>query len=233
MSRLIASPLARSLGNRDKSSCTGYYRAVARAVLTLLMVAHFLVASAAKADGVYGRFAGEFTGAAGLGGGVLFGDSDAEGALTAELRMRFLDAAGPFVAGTWVPGGAGQWIVGAELRPLFPALVFAGFASGSEWFDLWIQSLSVELGVSLAEQQGSFGAALLVGLGIEVPLVLPSQWANGVFLRLQGRHRSSSSRAVAGVPGGVDEWFAGGVLVVRWSMSTGWVTREPSRYNRR
>ena len=72
-----------------------------------------------------------------------------------------------------------------------PALFLQTMSTGHEWLDVFLQSLGFELGAGFAlDGHGHVGLAW--GLAIEVPLVVPSRFAEGVYLRLAARHVNAS-----------------------------------------
>lgn len=194
-----------------------------------------LAPAALRADGVYGRFDGDLTASLEAGGGARVSAGEAQGAVTAAFRLRYLDAVGPVLIGEWTPNDGARLVVGLELRPLFPALLFSGLSTGSEWLDLWIASFGVEMGMALDDDGGNLGLGLAVGVACELPLLLPSHSAAsgfgpGVNLRLFARHRSAPSGAVAGPAAAASDWVLAAALVFRWSMHSGLVSLEPPRY---
>ena len=134
-------------------------------------------------DGIYGRFDHGLVVALGAGGSISTdGSFRAEG----EVRLRFLDAAGPMLSISGAPDRQTFVIAGVELRPLFPALFLLDAWSGHEWLDLFIQSIGVELGAAFLPGSGS--VAFASGVSVEIPLVFsrPGPF-NGLGLRLAAR----------------------------------------------
>lgn len=183
-------------------------------------------------DGVYGRYEAPFLLALGAGGGSTWVDGTAEASMVAELRLRHVAAAGPFVAGRWAPDGGSHVVLGVEVLPLFPMLFLENLFTGRERLDRTIQSLGLELGAALLPVGEEAGLGLAVGAGAEVPLVLPSQWAQGVWLRLAFRYVHAPARWQAGPAGDASEWTALATLVVQLPVGAGDVLVEAPRDRR-
>ncbi len=204
-------------------------------LLTLALAATLLCPpSAARAegrgDGLYGRWDQDFTLEIGLGGGVTFADGAEGASMMAELRLRIIDAAGPFLAGRWGPNAGESLVVGVELRPLFPALFLMDASTGRERLDLFLQSLGLEIGAAFF-LDGSADAGLAIGVGLEVPLVLPSRWAQGVWLRLAAR-RVHAPRDYRNLDGASprSEWTLYATLNLEWGVNIGAGAWEPPRH---
>jgi hypothetical protein len=186
-------------------------------------------------DGVYGRFDGDVMLSIAAGGGAWVAGPAVEPTLVAELRLRYLDAVGPFVGGQLITGTAptGRIHAGLELRPLFPALFLLNLWTGVEVLDLTLQSLGVELGVAVAPLGGTgdrVGVAFAVGLGLEIPVVPPSVLAHGIFVRLAARHVRAGPNDHAGPGGGVADWTLVALLSVPAALELGIASREVARF---
>ena len=201
------------------------------ALLALSMILIGPIASA-RADGLYGRFDGDVMIGGGVGGGLGFDDGNLAGLATAEFRARYLDAVGPFaLLEAWGDGWA-RVLVGVDIRPLFPTLFLLNVFTGNEWVDLAIQSIGLELGVGLGPfgQPGTAGAAWMVGAGVELPVILPSVFGQGMFLRIAARHTWAGSQDVAAPTGGANDWTISVSWLVRGAVGLGVASLEPRRY---
>lgn len=198
-----------------------------RVVIASLLVVGLLgmavpSARADDGDGLYRRFDGDFTLSAGAGGGVVTASRmNARGAVWADFRARYLDTAGLYLAPEWRPDAFGVLGVGVDLRPLFPALFLLDASTGSAWLDLLLGSVGVDLGVALLPLDDDVRAALAVGFGFDVPLLLPEALAHGVYLRLSARHLYSGAGDQGGSAAGLAEWTFGATLSVRFAAWTG------------
>lgn len=192
-----------------------------------------LFASSARADGgdgLYGRFDGDLVLSAGLGGGLTLGD-DGGATGVADLRARYLDTGGLFVAPQLGPDDTLRVVAGVEVRPLFPVRFLLGAWSGIPFWDLLVDSIGFELGVAL-DRLGSDerGVGLALGFGLDVPLILPSGDAEGLFLRLAARHVRAGPLDLNGPAGGGADWMLHAVLTYRGHASVGLASREPPRF---
>lgn len=199
----------------------GYTSTAVRRLLQCLLVLGVCLPAGASAqhdddDGLYGRFDGELALSVGVGGGLTEVEARGRGAsVVGEVRLRYLDAAGVFLAGRWGPGVSEHLALGVELRPLFPALFFEDLWTGHEFWDLLIQSVGVELGVATLPLNEAWGYGLAAGGGLEIPVVLPSQWADGVWLRLGGRYVRGSTGDQGGPDTPHDEWTLYATLAIK------------------
>ena len=192
-------------------------------------------ADAQRGDGVYHRWDRDFTLSVSAGAGVDRRAGETSFSGVAEARLRVLDTAGPVIAGRF--SSRSSLFVGIELRPLFPALFLIDKPISIEFWDLLVQSISVELGVAYAFDPPR-GFAFAYGFGLEIPLVLPSKWsregaAEGVWLRLSARRISSSRRRhgeeLVGTEG---EWSVMAQLAIKFGLHVGAAAWEPTRYRR-
>jgi hypothetical protein len=207
-------------------------------VRTVLAVALLLVAlpNAAQAegdgDGVYGRFDSALVVALGAGAGVGLSDGDAALRGVFDARLRIVSAGGPVIS--FAPGADGvhHLVVGMELRPFFPALFLQDMSTGHEWLDLFISSLGVELGAAFLLEGRDVGLAW--GLSVELPLVFPSRFAEGLFLRLAARHVNGDDALVAvDADNRADEWLLSAQLVIGFGASSWPAAWEPPRHRDR
>lgn len=173
------------------------------AVLTVLAAATTCLAGNAHAldgpDTSHGRIDGDIEASAALG--AAFGPRGPRAAV--DLRLRYLWTAGifatyedgPFLGSSAEPRRA--FAGGVELRPLFFAKWLQGKESGNAYFDLTLDSFSLELGAVFLEPAGSPFASkpgLQAGIGFQVP-ILPR--ATGPVIGLHGGARWSNA-ALAG-----------------------------------
>ena len=184
-------------------------------------------ARAQDGDGLYGRLDGDTVLSAGLGAGPTAG-ADVDFALALELRGRYLDAAGVVVATELRPGGTPRLVAAVELRPLFPARFLLGGASGVEVLDLTLESIGFELGAALLPEP-----ALAIGFGLSLPIVPPSVWGRGLWLRFGARHVRAGSGDQGGPDPPVADWVFLAVLTVRVQVDLGLSGREPPRFHPR
>jgi len=145
------------------------------------------------------RVDGDISASAALG--ATFGPRGPRAAV--DLRLRYLWTAGifatyedgPFLGSVAAPRRA--FAGGVELRPLFFAKWLQGKESGNAYFDLTVDSFSLELGAVFLQPAGSRFASqpgLQAGIGFQVPL-FPR--ATGPVIGLHGGARWSNA-ALAG-----------------------------------
>jgi hypothetical protein len=202
------------------------------AIFVALLVGSTLAPGSAGAqdgDGLYGRFDGDTTLSLGAGGGLVLGQEEGAAAVL-EVRARYLDAGGLVLAPELRPSGASRLIVGVDVRPLFPARFLTGGFSGVEVLDLTLESVGIELAAAVTAAEGRAGVALAVGFGFEVPIVPPSVWARGLWLRLAARHARSDQADRVGPQPPVADWVLLALLNVRALVDLGIAAREPPRY---
>lgn len=180
-------------------------------------------------DGLYGRLRHDFFLQLAVGGGVrLFPsvdpafeiDPDPSWAVMVDVRARMTGVAGIMVA-TSTSSTHTTLSLGTEVRPLYPALVLQGLITGRARADLTIQSLYIELGAALRfvdTVRSSFGW----GLGFEVPLVLPKQFSQGIWLRFGVRHfRAAERQRDLSVTPAPEEWLPHISLAMTLGVSEG------------
>jgi hypothetical protein len=169
-----------------------------RPVTVLPALAIMLATSLAAADGSYGRLDGDLTFVGGVGGSVVAHDGSA--LASGDLRLRYLDAAGASVSyeeGLSRTGGFGSlrraFLAGVEFRPLFPIRFLKAKQTGEGFFDLTLDSLSLDVGAWLPQRMGSasrrFG--MYAGIAVELPLFAR---ASGLWVRLSSQLRWAPQR---------------------------------------
>jgi len=200
---------------------------------TLLLTALLVVPSSALAqegDGAYGRLDQDTMFSIGAGGGVVV-DGASDASLVLELRARYLDMVGIVVAPEWRIDVEGRLILAVEMRPLWPVRFFLNGFSGNEWLDLFLESISVEVGAAILPLDDRVGAGLALGLGLDVPILVPSIFADGLMLHLGARHvRAGALDQAAPATGAVSDWLFLAALTVKFGADLGIVGREPPRY---
>lgn len=208
------------------------------AVLALTPLAA-LAPSPARADGgdtVYGRFDGDLVVAMGMGGGAAIGDRRS-GSVTAtttlELRARVLDTAGLLIAPEWRAEAGSRVVIAVDLRPLFLLRWFLNQESGDLWLDLFVDSIGMELGAAIAPLDEEAGLGLAMGGGVDVPIVIRSRIAGGLFLRIAVRWVGARPLDALAPRGGIDDLAILGVLTVRGIVDLGLARAEPPRYRTR
>jgi hypothetical protein len=187
-------------------------------------------ALADDADGAYGRLDGDFSLEVALGGGAAFERDAIFFAGTLELRARYLDVAGIAIGGEARLDATSRIWIAADVRPLFLIRFLLGGSFRDRYWDLLVDSIGIDLGVAFLPLDAQIGAALLVGFGIDVPLVFFGHGIDGLSLRLAGRHVASLATDRVGPETPVNDWLAMGALVLRFSVATGLPAWEPRRY---
>lgn len=185
-------------------------------------------APARAQQGAHGRLDGDLVLEGALGGGATFEGEAISAAATLELRARYLDSGGLVLAGEWRPDGASRVLLMVDFRPLFLARFLLGGSGSDRYWDMFVDSIGLDLGVAFAPLGEGFGAALAVGFGVDVPLVFFEP--GGMSLRLYGRHVAALASDRLGPTGGLNDWIAGGALVFRGQVSTGLPAWAPPRY---
>ncbi len=196
--------------------------------LTILLVnAH----AAAQGDGVYGRLAGDVTVEALAGGGVAFEPRVTTGSVALELRARYLGSAGVLVGGELRPDGASRVLFGIDLRPIFLPRFLLGGSFRDRYWDLWLDSIGLDLGLAITPLDQGAGVALAVGLGFDVPLFFFDEGLSGLALRISARHVAGQATDPWGV--GTQDWLLMAAIVVRGQVTLGLPGWEPPRYRTR
>jgi hypothetical protein len=159
-----------------------------------------------RQDGVYGRLRGDVAWSATGGGSFRFDPDDASGGFL-EMRGRYLDMAGLFVTLEELPSAdmKARLSVGVDVRPLFLARLFTGGSFHRGFWDLWLDSLGLDLGVLLTPLTASMGVGTTAGLGMDIPLF--SGWS----VRVAARVARASSQYAPGPPQDVHDvgWMLG------------------------
>lgn len=188
-------------------------------------------AAAQEGDGLYHRFDGDLTLASVVSGGVHWEETqgDAAALVTGELHARYLDSAGALLAVEHVDGRRIGALAGVDVRPVFLARFFTNAFTGHRWLDLAIDSFTLEMGTWLGSlEDGEAGAALLLGVGVELPV-----WVEGVRrlgVALGWRYVHANQDEQSGAPPGVGGARLFAALVFTTSVSTGVSGWEPPRY---
>src|SRR5690606_32616888 len=93
-------------------------------------------------------------------------------------------------------------------------------------------SISCEMGVAVDDLGAEgVGAGLVLGFGLDVPLLLPDVIANGLSLRLGARHMRASPHDVHGPEGGISDWSLHAVLTLRTVAGLGIARHEVPRFD--
>ena len=175
------------------------------------------------ADGFYGRWDNDSS--LGVSLGTVWELEESVGAYLG-VRWLLLDAAGLSTSLAHWPGQGSRIEVSVELQPLFPALPLRRLATYRAWWDLWIQSLSIECGVAWSVGAGQKATpGLVVGMGFELPLILPRPGGWRLGLGVGARRRF-------GMRGGWEPaqngWALRFGLALRVGIDSGVGEREPN-----
>ncbi|MGF1468363.1 MAG: hypothetical protein ACFCGT_19750 [Sandaracinaceae bacterium] len=183
-------------------------------------------------DAAHGRLLGDLEVDLGAGGGATFDgrSGGTGGAVVGEVRVRYLDMVGPAVGVEGWLGGRSRVLLFADFRPLFLLRFFFNASFERRWADILLDSIGLDLGAAITPLDGGAGAALMVGVGLDVPVAFFGEGADGLFVRLSGRHVAARARDRYGPDGGQQDWAALALLVVRLQASTGLSSWEPPRY---
>jgi hypothetical protein len=175
-------------------------------------------------DGLYRRFAGDLTLSSGACAALtVTGDPK----IALDLRARYLDSIGVLAAPEWALADQSAAVaVAIEIRPLFLARFLTNAYSGRAWVDLVVDSIGAELGTWLGPSDGHFGAAWLVGGGVEAPL--NSRGDRGFWLRLALRYLRASASDQAAPSGGKSEVSVLAALIYRTTAKLGLASWEPA-----
>lgn len=173
-------------------------RLAAAAVVTLLLPSTAFAAD--KGDGAYGRLDGDLTFVGGVGGGVVARDGTALASV--DTRLRYLDAAG--ISFSYEEADAfgrtskqgtlrRAFVAGIELRPLFPIRFLKARETGRGFFDLALDSLSLDVGTwwPVREATAVRRPGMYVGGAFELPLFAR---ASGLWLRFSTQVRWAAPR---------------------------------------
>ena len=155
-----------------------------------------------REDGTHGRLEGDLRGVLGTGVTFLAGASR----WGTEARLRYAEMGGLLLAyEETLPkpdaeGIARLGLVGIEVRPLFWGRWLQGMESGRKPWDLFVDSLGLEMAAGLGQrEQGPFGGerSLHLALGLEVPLGLS---LDGPWVAVRGGYRWPESIMAGTVP---------------------------------
>lgn len=195
-----------------------------RALVTLLFLTTTFVATAVRAqdgDGLYNRFDHDVWFSLTAAASSTPSDNFHTTTFAPELRARYLDSAGLFVAMN-VGDGTPRVLGGVDLRPIFLGRFLTGRVLGRAFFDLLIDSIGLDLGVSSLSVNGQTRAALVVGTGLDVPILF------GGSTRLSIRLGLRYTRADV-APTSVSELSLQAGLVFALGADTGLAAREGAR----
>ena len=180
-----------------------------------------------EGDGLYGRFDRDVVLSAALGtGAAFFGEGAWVGTL--ELRARYLDSAGVFVAPEVRLFADPRILLGVDFRPLFLARFFEGLSAAHEWSDLVLDSIGLDLGVVLIPIGDHTGAGLSLGGGVDFPIAVED--GTGLYLRLGTRWAHARLVDRNGPPRGVSDLSVFVALGWRFGVDVGIATDEPPRW---
>jgi hypothetical protein len=155
-------------------------------------------AHAAAGDGVYGRTEGDASLVVGVEGGTVAGRKSIGG----DLRLRYLETAGVVFGYEELDAlkkaeNAGEYQravrAGIELRPFFPARFLKNHELGTDFVDLFVDSIGLDIGAIWSKREASSvqRPGLYVGLGVEVPLAVR---ATGPWIRIASQFRWSAGK---------------------------------------
>lgn len=113
-------------------------------------------------------------------------------AVVPELRLRYLDSAGIFL-GTSIRGGDARYFGGVDFRPIFLARFLTGRVLGYTFWDLLVDSIGLDLGVSTLDVAGSTRAALVVGTGVDVPIFFTPSLRFSIRLAVRYLHANTQA----------------------------------------
>jgi hypothetical protein len=189
----------------------------------LLLPTGLCLAEEGTGDGVYRRLEGDLTLSGGISGGLALGNDQT---LAVDLRARYLDSIGVAVIPEWsVKKSESAVALALEVRPLFLARFLSNAYSGRAWVDLIVDSIGVEIGSWLGPCNRHFGAALLLGGGIEFPLSRRAD--SGLGLRLASRYLRAAASDRAAPSGGASELSFIAALIYRTTVGLGLASWEP------
>jgi hypothetical protein len=175
-------------------------------------------AGGGSVDPTYGRIDGDIGIVVGAGGAIAPRGPRAE----AELRLRYLETAGLFVAyeDAEIWGSSSEprrvLLMGLELRPLFLFRWLQGHETRCAWFDLALDSIGLELGAVVQQPAGAEFASQLgldVGLGIELPIL---ERATGPWIGIRSALRWGEATLGSGVVRDADDRQVVVVVTLAW-----------------
>lgn len=204
----------------------GLHQLALAALVTFLWGAG--IASAQSGDGVYRRWDSDV--AIAISGGLEGGARGLQG--VGALRLRIADAAGPMVS--LRHGAEGTELgFGVTLRPLWPALFLLDMSSGRRFWDLLLQSISIEPQVAYIAPHDADAKAwgFALGLGVEVPLWVPeSGVVQRLGLRLGYRRVWAPERWNGAAQRDRGHWSAGAALALTLGAGSPVSRWEPARH---
>ncbi|MDP3274896.1 MAG: hypothetical protein Q8Q09_06830 [Deltaproteobacteria bacterium] len=183
-------------------------------------------AHAQRVDGVYGRLDHDTALSVEAGGGIAVSNGALRPGFSATIRARALDTLGLFAGYDHAFGAVRHDAIslGLDLRVLTLGRIFSDLERGPRTLDLFLDSITLELGASLVRPgerwgQGS-GIAWIVGGGAELPLY----WNQGTALMFRASVRwihASAFDPHAPSAQADDAVFVTGSLVLRTMASLG------------
>ena len=182
-------------------------------------------------DGVYGRLSADTVLSAEIGGGISIASNPVSPTIaptiaptvSTSLRVRALDSAGIFVfyQNAFGPTRNDALGLGLDLRPLMLARIFQDWERGPRTLDLFIDSIGLELGLSVqnigAQWGATSGLSWVFGAGAEVPLVWGASTA--LCLRLSARWLHSHPSDVWAATVGPNDTVSINMLLVLRTMT--------------
>jgi hypothetical protein len=201
-----------------------------RALLVTVAILAGAAPAAADDNGAYGRFDGDLTLEADLGGGAAFEGDAIFGTATLELRARYLDSVGIVLGGEFRYQGTSRVWIGADFRPIFLGRFLTDNSFHDRFWDLLVDSIGIDLGVGFLPLDERVGAALIIGFGIDIPMIFFGTGIDGLALRLAGRHAAALETDRFGPAGGANDWLAMAAIVLRATTNVGLAAWEPPRY---
>lgn len=149
-------------------------------------------AHAQDGDGLYGRFDQDvWMSVSGLAGIEPSVTSNAV-SIVPEFRARYLDSAGIFLGASHNQAST-RFFGGVDLRPIFLGRFLTGRVIGRSFFDLLVDSIGLDLGVSTLDVGGQTRGALLVGTGIDIPVLWSSELRLSIRLGLRYLHANTQA----------------------------------------
>ena len=186
-----------------------------------------ITAHAQHGDGLYARWDYDLAVMTEVGAGGARWDDDWSLTLNGGVHALFFGVGGPMVAARWADGAVPEHlIVGVDVRPLFPALFFLYKPTWHEFWDLFIQSFSIELGAAFVFADTT-DVGFSAGFAFEVPLFRRD--AHRVALRAATR-RIKAPASFLGVNRTATEWSVRGGLVWYVGTDIGAARWEAPRY---
>lgn len=158
-----------------------------------------------------------------LGGGAVVASRAPR--LECEVRIRYLDSAGVFVAYEDSAGFGSEpkrvISAGVELRPLFLGRWLEGLETDDARVDLFVDSFGLELGVAASQPSGAaFGSTrgLQIGFGLEVPIL---REATGPWVGIHAGARWNQDAVAMGIVQNVDDRALYVALTLAWHQIVG------------